>query len=255
MTLSASARAAAWKAFIIDNTPQERLWLKAVREFFREQRDDVLANLIEAMPGKSLNTQVKASVDDIVFDYDEEVEKFREIADVRMKENIRAAGNATAERFRLGIDFDVENPRVRAYVRRFAAQLAKGINDTVRRQVRRELAEGLKEGENVRDLSKRVADVYQRVLDFNSERIARTETIRASNFGALESYQQAGAEKKEWMAELDERVRDTHREADGQVKAVDEPFDVGGEELMFPGDPDGSPEETINCRCTVLPVT
>jgi hypothetical protein len=26
-------------------------------------------------------------------------------------------------------------------------------------------------------------------------------------------------------------------------------FSVGGEQLQFPGDPKGSPENTINCRC------
>ena len=30
---------------------------------------------------------------------------------------------------------------------------------------------------------------------------------------------------------------------------VDDPFIVGGEELMFPGDPNGSPGNVINCRC------
>jgi hypothetical protein len=39
------------------------------------------------------------------------------------------------------------------------------------------------------------------------------------------------------------------------VQPIDKPFDVGGEQLMYPGDPDGgSPGNTINCRCTVLPV-
>jgi uncharacterized protein with gpF-like domain len=47
---------------------------------------------------------------------------------------------------------------------------------------------------------------------------------------------------------------DDHLAADGQVQDIDEPFDVGGEQLMYPGDPAGSPGNTINCRCTVLPV-
>jgi hypothetical protein len=37
--------------------------------------------------------------------------------------------------------------------------------------------------------------------------------------------------------------------ADGQVRKANEPFDVGGEELMYPRDPSGSPENTINCHC------
>jgi hypothetical protein len=30
---------------------------------------------------------------------------------------------------------------------------------------------------------------------------------------------------------------------------MDQPFIVGGEALQFPGDPAGSPEMVINCRC------
>lgn len=56
---------------------------------------------------------------------------------------------------------------------------------------------------------------------------------------------------KTWVATLDDVTRETHAEADGQEVSIDEPFSVGGDELMFPGD-DGSPEETINCRCTLV---
>jgi uncharacterized protein with gpF-like domain len=57
--------------------------------------------------------------------------------------------------------------------------------------------------------------------------------------------------KKVWVASIDERTRPTHAEANAQVRNIDEPFSVGKDELMFPGDKNGSPEEIINCRCTV----
>jgi hypothetical protein len=43
--------------------------------------------------------------------------------------------------------------------------------------------------------------------------------------------------------------RMSHIAADGQVRDVNEPFDVDGEQLMFPRDPNGSAENTINCHC------
>jgi hypothetical protein len=37
------------------------------------------------------------------------------------------------------------------------------------------------------------------------------------------------------------------------IKQPDEPFLVGGEELQYPRDPSGSPENTINCSCLLYP--
>lgn len=52
-----------------------------------------------------------------------------------------------------------------------------------------------------------------------------------------------------WSTMLDERVRDWHQEAEGQERRVDQPFDVGGEQLRFPGDTSlgASLRNVINC--------
>jgi len=57
---------------------------------------------------------------------------------------------------------------------------------------------------------------------------------------------------KIWLATADLRTREAHRLADGQRRAPNMPFDVGGEALMFPGDPSGSAGNVISCRCTTL---
>ena len=56
---------------------------------------------------------------------------------------------------------------------------------------------------------------------------------------------------KIWIAILDEKTREWHAEASGQKVPKEQPFVVGGETLMFPRDPNGSPSNTINCRCEV----
>lgn len=51
---------------------------------------------------------------------------------------------------------------------------------------------------------------------------------------------------------IDTRTREAHFAADGQVVALDQPFVVDGEELDYPGDPNGSGDNVINCRCSFV---
>ena len=59
----------------------------------------------------------------------------------------------------------------------------------------------------------------------------------------------AGFTKKMWVSQRDGRVRHTHRRADGQTVPIKAYFTVGDSMLLYPTDPDGEPEEVINCRC------
>lgn len=107
----------------------------------------------------------------------------------------------------------------------------------------------------------RMVDRYQaRFLAYRAENIARTESLRVTSQARQEalrqSIEQSGLDPdnvvRVWNATGDKRTRDSHRAMDGQEVGVDEPFVTpSGVRLMFPGDPNGSPEETINCRCTV----
>ena len=60
--------------------------------------------------------------------------------------------------------------------------------------------------------------------------------------------------KRKWNTVNDERVRPSHRKAEGQVRDATTPFRVGGALLRYPGDPTAPIEETANCRCHVEPV-
>lgn len=89
-------------------------------------------------------------------------------------------------------------------------------------------------------------------------RAARTAVTAAENGGRQASYERAaemGVEMtREWLSTHDARTRHAHGAADGQRVAVDEPFIVGGEELMFPGDTShgASGWNIYNCRCSLV---
>lgn len=87
-----------------------------------------------------------------------------------------------------------------------------------------------------------------------AERIARTEITGAMNGGGVSVYKSNGIERKEWITTLDDLTRETHIQANGQIVTINDTFEVGGEELAHPGDPNGSPGEIVNCRCSVAPV-
>jgi hypothetical protein len=135
------------------------------------------------------------------------------------------------------------------------------IPDEVANLVFAEITDAVNAGADVDGVAARV----DKVLSWTgSERwtgrartIAWTETTRARGAGTLA----AGAEQarvtgrvltKEWRSRHDEKVRVNHMEADGQRVPFWAPFLVGGEYLQFPGDPTGSPENVINCRCDLV---
>lgn len=63
--------------------------------------------------------------------------------------------------------------------------------------------------------------------------------------------------QKSWVSMEDDKVRPTHQQADADYAnnpiPSNQPFIVGGSEMMYPGDPSGPPGEVINCRCILVP--
>lgn len=136
----------------------------------------------------------------------------------------------------------------------------EGITDkaATQRALQSDLMTGLLKGESINDIAKRIKGTIESNDLAPAIRIARTETTYAQN-SARQSVGEYGKKHgfnilKQWVATSDGRTRDEHSDADGQFVPVDEPFEVGGEELMFPGDFSlgASAWNTVNCRCTVV---
>jgi uncharacterized protein with gpF-like domain len=105
-----------------------------------------------------------------------------------------------------------------------------------------------------------VAAYRNRALRYRAETIARSETITAlhqAQSDALDQATQRRAERRrghdDWRSAHDKRVRDAHRELDGQSVRRGGVFASALGPIRFPGDPEASAANVINCRCYLEP--
>ena len=122
------------------------------------------------------------------------------------------------------------------------------------KKINAETLQGILQGESMDKNAKRMMNV-QEMNKTQAIRSARTIVTGAENKGRQDSYARATADgiilQKEWIATNDSRTRHSHAVLDGEIVDQDKKFGNG---LMYPGDPNGRPEETWNCRCTVAAV-
>ena len=145
---------------------------------------------------------------------------------------------------------------VRNYFKIYGLQHVQMISSTTVNQIRQLINQGEVEGLGVDEIARNIVKQIPTISRYRANAIARTETHTAANFGSQAAAESTGLNiLKEWLAANDERTREEHSAADGQTVALNETFEVGGEDLMFPGDPSGSAENIINCRCSVAYIT
>ena len=112
-------------------------------------------------------------------------------------------------------------------------------------------------------VDKMVGRYRDRYVKYRAEVVARTEGLRSVNEGAQELWEQVAegesiiAEneiRRRWSISKDHRVRLWHRlipalNPDGV--RIKEPFRTPKGPLMYPGDPSGTADNTIQCRCVL----
>lgn len=130
---------------------------------------------------------------------------------------------------------------------------------SLKTSIRAELSRGIANGSSWNDVARKIGKAFKNTpfskAYNNSMRIARTEGHRVQIRSAMDA-QQAAKDKgadvvKQWDATLDDRTRETHRMLDGQIRELDEPFEVGGMRADAPG-MFNNPAEDCNCRCALL---
>ena len=84
--------------------------------------------------------------------------------------------------------------------------------------------------------------------------IAENESNVARSYQCNQEAIQQNKTYKRWVSIMDVHTRPDHKEADGQIVKINDPFVVGDSLLNYPRDFSlgATPSEIINCRCSVI---
>lgn len=126
------------------------------------------------------------------------------------------------------------------------------------RKANNSITQGIIQGESVDKITKRLVNNLCTQNKNKMRTFARTAITGAQNSGRqaqMDAVAEEGIETlKEWVATLDGRTRDVHRELDGQQVPHDKPFESSLGKIEYPGDPSAAPANVYNCRCAMITV-
>lgn len=238
-----------WVMFVTAIDPIERHLTEILKRFFERQHGDVMrkVNLY-----KGLNSVKKDIYSNIIFNMREQNNSLVELSKNAIRQSIMQGLTLGVYDTGAVINFDLFEPNILRAVDVRVSFFAETINTNTAKAIQRELNISIQNGETVAEVAKRLDKVYS-WRDATAKTPARTEVVGATNEGQLMAFQEAGVKYKEWSTARDENVRDSHVMLDGKTIGVTELFKAEGGSMRCPGDRSNgaSPEETINCRCTI----
>ncbi len=254
------------KSFIKNFDEEEKKFIAKLAETFKMQKEEVISK-VKSKINKSIEEKIdiKKALNDDVTTYTIDIDKNNNIiVDQYLgtyKDLVKKGAGAAKVAFGLSMDLETIDQKTLTYLKDKVYEFAGIINDTTNKQIQAQisktLSSGLEENMSIADITEKiileVGDLFDTMSIGRAKNIAQTEITGALNYGALESYKEAGIEYKEWLDVGDEKTRDGHETSAVEIVKVDEPFIVNGEELMYPGDPNGDPSNICNCRCTHVP--
>jgi hypothetical protein len=164
-------------------------------------------------------------------------------------------GNAARRALGVRGQFQMASPAVAEALAGRANQLSGNVSGEVFERMLTVLADEIYlKGNSPIEAAEVLTQEFSWMNASRADLIARTEAGAITEEAQWMTYAVSGVPFKRWLTTLDGREREDHFEAHGQIKGMNEPYIVGGEELMHPLDPAGSAKQVCNCRCTEIPI-
>ena len=243
-----------WRTIIAERAPFEKRMSSAMKKMFHQQRTEVLKE-IDAFAKDHKEKPLTPGLGEQLMGAIFVVAMWREVIKNATKSVLDSAYAAGARSVleELGLPPDQEVP-LNAW-RSQQDVLLESINGTTKERlssVREILEEGIAAEDAIEDIAERMSEGARgvfRMRESERMRIARTEVDRAFSGSRFMQMKEAGINRHEWLPNRDDLVRPSHVSLDGEIRTIGTPFSNG---LLYPLDPAGSAQETVNCRCVTV---
>lgn len=220
-----------------------------VSQFINEVKEEALANFT-AEASKSAKIKTKALVNEDQLEIQAQLDFTPILRDISI-----AAGQEALDLI------DVDDPYIPdldKIIRRNIKKFTQSMLHTEREKMAQIIADGTKAGKSVPMIRAEMEAAFDELNRVQSERITRTEVIRASNEASVDAWEQSGVvEGKQWLTAEDDRTDESCSELNGKIISLSGTYIGKGEEFLgntYDYEPIDEPPLHPNCRCVVLPV-
>lgn len=225
----------------------EELFKNKIIQFINTVKEQVLENYPEKQP-KQYKKQL--------FNEDELLVKAElDFAPLLMQVALQSG----AEALKLIQSDEVYTPDMESIVRENIKLFTNSMLDTEKEKIAQIIAESVKQGRSIPNTRKLIEEEFDNLSRVQSERITRTEVIKASNQASIDAWEQSGVVvAKQWLTAEDDRVDPLCNAMNGKTIMLKEKYFKKGDEFMttvFNYSDIKEPPLHPNCRCTLLPLT
>lgn len=217
-----------WLDFVAKAIAYERAMIKALQGMFNSQEKEALSNLKEGISAKTpLINQAKAK------------ETFKKLITPILTDELEHAVDDGEDLINPKPPHRAKqvSPEASDWLKTRIGWVAEEVGEQTATLLANQLSMGFDAGESIKEIAERVKGTFDHCTRDRAMRIARTETIMASNEGALWGYESSGIEKAEFYPAPD---------ACEECISLAGIYPLDEAHAMIPVHP--------NCRCVFLPV-
>jgi HK97 family phage portal protein len=236
-----------WSKQIQITEVMEKRFKDRIDRFILAIEEKAVSNLHSSVPKNYKKTKTEIKAFDL-FDPEVEIQAGIDLFTPLVEEMAVLAANEAYQLMKINAIYH-PSARLKERVATAVKEFTESFVGTDRDQLTKILTDALESGQSVAEIERAIREEFGHYRREQSLKIARTETLRASNEGALDAFKQSGVvEAKQWLTAEDDRVDEECAELDGQIVSLGKDFfetNYGSGE---------QPPLHPNCRCVLLPV-